>query len=308
VSSTTTTVTVTESTTLISQGVSAKTATTITLGSVQTSVALRASSLAAYAANGLPLDIKKGAFTAALPASSLSGLGLDASATLNVSLSPVGQSALPYSNLLAKDSFNASLADTFYRVGFSSGGSALASQPGFRVSVDLASKALTAAQKAQAIGVRVVDGAPVYIGGAFSGDKFEFIASGDGVYGVVLASDFKLVRLAIGQTSFSVNTAPKSSDVAPLIVDGYTMVPLRFIAEALDASVAWNGSTRTVTITQKTQTLTLTIGQASAGMPVAPQIVNDRTVVPVAYIARAFESTVNWYEETRTVEIVKITG
>ncbi|MBV9026972.1 MAG: copper amine oxidase N-terminal domain-containing protein, partial [Candidatus Eremiobacteraeota bacterium] len=41
---------------------------------------------------------------------------------------------------------------------------------------------------------------------------------------------------------------PQTIDVAPFIVGATTFVPLRFISQALGASVNWNDSTSTVTI------------------------------------------------------------
>ena len=40
-------------------------------------------------------------------------------------------------------------------------------------------------------------------------------------------------------------------DVAPFIKDGRTMLPLRFIAEALGFKVEWNHAARTVILTDK---------------------------------------------------------
>lgn len=40
-------------------------------------------------------------------------------------------------------------------------------------------------------------------------------------------------------------------DVAPVKVDGRVMVPLRFVAESLGASVRWNQTTQTVVITTR---------------------------------------------------------
>lgn len=40
----------------------------------------------------------------------------------------------------------------------------------------------------------------------------------------------------------------KEIDVPPMIINGRTMVPVRVIAEALDASVNWDNNTRTVTV------------------------------------------------------------
>ncbi|HEY0828821.1 MAG TPA: CAP-associated domain-containing protein, partial [Bacilli bacterium] len=46
----------------------------------------------------------------------------------------------------------------------------------------------------------------------------------------------------------SVNNTAIQLRVAPSIVLGYTFVPLKFVSEALGASVAWDGTSRTVTI------------------------------------------------------------
>lgn len=39
-------------------------------------------------------------------------------------------------------------------------------------------------------------------------------------------------------------------DVAPVIKDGRTLIPLRAVSEALGATVDWNGETRAITITK----------------------------------------------------------
>lgn len=49
------------------------------------------------------------------------------------------------------------------------------------------------------------------------------------------------IILHVGQKSATVNGVDKTLDVAPVIVDGRTLVPLRFIAEALGAKVEWDG-------------------------------------------------------------------
>ena len=38
--------------------------------------------------------------------------------------------------------------------------------------------------------------------------------------------------------------------VAPVIIDGRTFVPVRFVADELGATVAWDDATKTVTITK----------------------------------------------------------
>jgi methionine-rich copper-binding protein CopC len=56
------------------------------------------------------------------------------------------------------------------------------------------------------------------------------------------------VHLTIGSTQASVNGQPLTMDVAPFTVAGRTLVPLRFVAQALGATVNWNSNTSTVAI------------------------------------------------------------
>lgn len=57
------------------------------------------------------------------------------------------------------------------------------------------------------------------------------------------------ISLRIGQTQATVNGQPQYLDVAPFLIGSRTLVPLRFVAQALGAAVDWNNNTSTVTIT-----------------------------------------------------------
>jgi len=54
--------------------------------------------------------------------------------------------------------------------------------------------------------------------------------------------------LTIGSKQMDVNVDTYELDVAPYIKEGYTMVPLRFVAEAFGAKVGWDDATKTATI------------------------------------------------------------
>mgnify|MGYP000892792595 CR=1 FL=1 len=56
------------------------------------------------------------------------------------------------------------------------------------------------------------------------------------------------IKLTIGQNTALKNGAKIHLDVSPKIISGRTMVPLRFVAEALGAQVSWDGKTNTVNI------------------------------------------------------------
>jgi hypothetical protein len=58
----------------------------------------------------------------------------------------------------------------------------------------------------------------------------------------------RTISLNIGSNQATVNGQPEVIDVAPFVITDTTYVPLRFVSQALGASVNWNDSTSTVTI------------------------------------------------------------
>ncbi len=99
-------------------------------------------------------------------------------------------------------------------------------------------------------------------------------------------------------------------DTQPIIINGRTMVPVRAIFEALGAEVIWHGETRTVTATKDEKTVSMTIanhelrsGENIIIMDSPPIIRNNRTLIPARFAAEAFENSVEWHGETKTVHI-----
>ena len=101
-------------------------------------------------------------------------------------------------------------------------------------------------------------------------------------------------------------------DVAPEVVKGRTMLPIRAVAEALGAKVGWDKNTRQVTLTRAGDTVVMTVGSRTATlngkalkMSVAPLISGNRTLIPVRYVAKFFGQNVEWDPETRRVFITE---
>ena len=120
------------------------------------------------------------------------------------------------------------------------------------------------------------------------------------------------ISLTIGEKQLVADDTVIELDVAPCIIDGRTMIPLRAVLEMLGASVQWDAETRTVYALREDVVIVMQIGQSamfinSVRVPIeAPSvIVNDRTMVPIRTIAEAYGSTVSYDEETKTVTIVK---
>ena len=111
------------------------------------------------------------------------------------------------------------------------------------------------------------------------------------------------IILTVGETSYTVNGSNRTMDAAPVIIDNRTMVPLRFIAEALGAEVSWNGETRTAIVNLDDTTLYVTIGELTLGMDVPAVIINERTMAPLRYISESLGAEVDWDPDTGRIDI-----
>lgn len=66
---------------------------------------------------------------------------------------------------------------------------------------------------------------------------------------VTLVMEDVTVEMAVGGAIIYVNDEPQEIDVAPLIRDGRTYLPARYVAEAFGYRVQWDGEKRAVVIT-----------------------------------------------------------
>ena len=126
------------------------------------------------------------------------------------------------------------------------------------------------------------------------------------------------IVLTIDEHDALVYGITKTNDVAPKVVNDRTMLPARFIAEHLGATVEWDGEKQLVTITGKNEkqedvTILITIGSDYAkvnGEDVkldSPAFVeNDRTYTPIRFISENLGATVEWNETEQTVTIQRV--
>ncbi len=89
-----------------------------------------------------------------------------------------------------------------------------------------------------------------------------------------------------------------------------TQTPVRFIGEALGATVSWDATTRKATFEKGSKKLMLYIGKKEYDingqkmqMDTAALIKDNRTFVPARYVAEAFGATVRWDSVIKTVYI-----
>lgn len=145
------------------------------------------------------------------------------------------------------------------------------------------------------------------MGGEFSADgkSFTFYSTNTGVHGFIVSNSLTKIKLTIGDKNYAVNGKSQANDVAPIIVNGRTMLSLCAIAEALGAVVGWDATTKTVSVTANGKTVEVVIGQPLLNGMGTPEIIADRTFVPVRYIAEQLGANVVWDEVSKTVAIYK---
>jgi hypothetical protein len=118
-------------------------------------------------------------------------------------------------------------------------------------------------------------------------------------------ADARSIIINIGKPNYTVNGIAKQFDVAPYIDAEYNraMVPIRFIAEALGATVYWDNNAKTDTITLGGKNFVIKLGQPLPNALGVATLKNDRLFVPVRYVAEQSGADVQWDSASQTITI-----
>ena len=131
-----------------------------------------------------------------------------------------------------------------------------------------------------------------------------------------LALEKEKYELKIGSNEIAIykgeEKTVKEIDVAPFIVDGTTMIPLRGLFEEMGATVSWNGDEEKIGVQSGDTELLFQIENTRVfvngvryGVIVAPRIVNSRTFIPLRFVSENLGYTVSWDGATQTITIEK---
>ncbi|MUG23674.1 copper amine oxidase N-terminal domain-containing protein [Paenibacillus macerans] len=120
----------------------------------------------------------------------------------------------------------------------------------------------------------------------------------------------------IGSTSYTVNGATYTADVAPYIENGRTFLPVRYVADALGVApqnIKFDKKTSTVTLLKgdrivqiKLKTNILTVNGAVINMDVKAITKNNRTVLPISWVGQALGADIKWDKDTNTVTVTQV--
>ena len=148
--------------------------------------------------------------------------------------------------------------------------------------------------------------APSYGGGGSSSGKNNSSAT------TPVQNKSDKIVLTIGEKEATVFGEKITNDVAPVVKNDRTMLPIRFIAEALGAKVGWNATEQIVTVTKDSTIIVITIGSDKALvnnkqviLDSVAYIENDRTYLPIRFVTENIGADVKWNGADKTVTITK---
>lgn len=127
---------------------------------------------------------------------------------------------------------------------------------------------------------------------------------------VIFCLSLPMNASAAGDIKIEVNGSVIVPDAKPFITNGVTMVPLRFVSEPVGAVLDWDQASQTATLYRNELVVKVTMGNKIAyvnGEPMemlmAASTVNDRTFVPLRFVAEGLGAAVNWISKTSTVTV-----
>ena len=124
------------------------------------------------------------------------------------------------------------------------------------------------------------------------------------------------IMMFIGNPHMNVNNVwegidPPANVTAPVINAGRTMVPIRAIVEAMGGSVAWTPQHSMIDLMSHGNHVRMWLGErgvwvngSTNEMDVVPQVVNDRTLIPLRFVAEFLGAQVEWIGSQQMVVVV----
>lgn len=136
--------------------------------------------------------------------------------------------------------------------------------------------------------------------GAF---KFIEATKDDKLFTQLVKANGDSIILNVGKQTAMINGQHSYLQAAPAVVNGRTLVPIRFISEAFGAKVTWDGATATATVVADGHILKFTENQTTyyydgqaRTLDQPATIVNNRMMLPIRVISEDLGKQVFWEE------------
>ena len=136
-------------------------------------------------------------------------------------------------------------------------------------------------------------------------------------YGVpypVITEDFSptdsspVIKLTLGEREMEAGEEKMEMDVIPEVINGRTVVPVRFVSEALGSEVLWSREDRRATVIKDKDWIDLwpgdnqmVINGRAQWLDQEPVIRGGRTMLPLRAVGEALDLGVHWESETGNI-------
>lgn len=130
-----------------------------------------------------------------------------------------------------------------------------------------------------------------------------------------MEQQFNVMVMKVGSSTMTVGGEsmpidPLSTATKSVIIDGRTYVPIRALVEAVGANIGWDAAASQVTINYRNYMIDMWVGSRTClvngleqRLEVAPRIINNRTMVPLRFVAELLGMGVDWDSATSTVTV-----
>lgn len=126
-----------------------------------------------------------------------------------------------------------------------------------------------------------------------------------------MVSDNRIV-LTMDSKEATVDGKTEELPAAPVFEDDLVKAPLRFVAESLDAEIAWNGETGEITVTKDETVIVMTVDSSAVTVngntvtsPSAISMKDGVAYAPCRFLAENLDATVYWNPEIMRTTIVR---
>ena len=114
----------------------------------------------------------------------------------------------------------------------------------------------------------------------------------------------------IGSKTYTSSGVQKQATEAPYIKNGYTMLPVRALADALGLTSNWNNETKTATFTDASRVATVKVGDGemivngvSYRLAVPAEVKNGATMIELRSLATVFGVNIAWDNTQKTATV-----
>ncbi|CAM4414027.1 phosphodiester glycosidase family protein [Paenibacillus alkaliterrae] len=118
------------------------------------------------------------------------------------------------------------------------------------------------------------------------------------------------IEMNVGNTTATLNGKSFKLDSAPILLNGVTYVPIRFVSDAMGGRLLYDGKKGQVTVLRGNIMMEMTIGQKDLNLngtlhtsEVAPIIRNSRTLIPIRLFSEKLGLKVGYDGKTKKITI-----